>query len=90
MVSQGRLDWLINQIHGGRSSSVRFSYNHVTRIEKVSFSLEPYDGMKKSIFRLCVMGALQAVHIAMSSCIVTDKGHRDTHRLKEGPWSNFG
>jgi hypothetical protein len=77
-----RLDWLLQQVHGGRSTNVRFSFNSVTMTEKVTFALEPWDGLSRSIFRPVVMGALQSLQVAMLNHVVTDKGH--THKSAPG------
>ena len=75
MVSSARLDWLLQQVHGGRSCSVRFSFNPVTMTEKVQFTLETWDGIHRSIFRPGTMGALLSLQAAMDYSVVTDKGH---------------
>ena len=75
MVSMGRLQWLVQQISRGRRASVRFSFNAGTHTEKVSFTLEAFDDHSRSVYRPCVLSALQSVEIAMAHCVVTDKGH---------------
>ena len=75
MASFNRLEWLLQQVHGGRSATVRFSFNPATNIEKVMFILEPWDGAQRSVFRPVVMGALSSLHMAMIDSVVTDKGH---------------
>ena len=74
MVSCARLDWLVRQIQGGRCATVHLSYNAITHTEKIKFTLEAACSAD-CLYRPCVMGALQAVQLAMMSSIVTDKGH---------------
>jgi hypothetical protein len=74
-VSLNRLQWLINELHLGRSAHVSFSYNSVKHTEKVKFVLEnAYND--HGCYRPCVLGALTAVRCACDCSISTDKGHR--------------
>ena len=70
-----RLQWLIQEIHNGRNCFVAFSYNGVTRREKIKFTLEA-SCIHKGIYRPCLMGALMSAQCAVNSSISTDKGHK--------------
>ena len=69
-----RLQWLASQILAGRSAFVTFSFNALTRREKVKFTLDSSFDVSGSP-RPCVMGALLAVQHACLSSVSTDKGH---------------
>ena len=69
-----RLQWLASQILAGRSAFVTFSFNALTRREKVKFTLDSSFDVSGSP-RPCVMGALLAVQHACMSSVSTDKGH---------------
>ncbi len=74
-MSLNRLQWLISEVHKGRSVFVTFSHNQVTQREKVKFVLDDAYSTA-TVYRPCVMAALSAVRVAVSSSIVTDKGHK--------------
>ena len=74
MASSRRLQWLITELHQGRSAHVSFSYNAVTKREKVKFILDDAYNMH-GVYRPCLQGALLSAQHAFHSSITTDKGH---------------
>ena len=76
-MSSPRLCWLMRQVEQGRSGFVSFPYSADTKREKVKFTLGDTRGGPLG-FRPVIKVALSAVHDAISSCIVTDKGHKST------------
>ena len=77
-VSTNRLQWLINEIHSGRSAFVSFSYNPLVQREKVKFVLED-SSQDIQAYRPCLLAALSAVKFASESSITSDKGHRSSN-----------
>ena len=75
MVSLNRLDWLLKQVLGGRSTAVRFSFNAMTSTEKIVFTLDPGTACLGTVQRPVVLGALASLREVMADHIVTDKGH---------------
>ena len=76
-VSVNRLQWLINEIHSGRTAHVSFSYNQSLQREKVKFVVED-SYQSHQVYRPCLLAALSAVRFAFESSITTDKGHRSS------------
>ena len=59
MASSVRLQWLITELHKGRTAHVSFSFNAVTNKEKIKFVLgDSY--CLKNIYRPCLLGAFEA------------------------------
>jgi len=74
-MSANRLLWLASEIHKGRLVFVSFSFNPQNRREKITFHLEDvYTG--SNVYRPCIMAALSAIQLALTTSVVTDKAHK--------------
>ena len=65
MTSRSRLDWMISQVHAGRSAAVAFSYDPRTEKNKSKFVLDNGPLFPCSPDRPCIFGAVNAVATAM-------------------------
>ena len=87
MVSIARLDWLQQQVLGGRNACVRFSFNVSTGTERIQFVLDPrnddscqvvHDQRQCSTRRVALTAALAAVREVAINNVTTDKGHKSS------------